>query len=241
MFLLSALLRGFLKRRQRRLVVVKDGEPTGVDLEEDVPIFIKSPKPIIFDVGANIGQSITLFKKMFPFSNIHAFEPSPICLDALMLMKDMPGVHIHPLGLGQNIGVCEMHQYELSVLNSLLPLEKNAVSNFSNVNQVGSVMVKIDTVDNMVKKLDIDRIDILKIDTQGFDLQVLHGAEQILSRGGINLVMVELNFVPLYKGQASSLNILSHMSHHGFRLIDFYEKFRSENHLGWCTALFQRE
>ena len=42
-------------------------------------ILIPNKNPIIFDVGANIGQSIRLFKNHFPSSQIYAFEPIPEC------------------------------------------------------------------------------------------------------------------------------------------------------------------
>ncbi|HEY1082482.1 MAG TPA: hypothetical protein VGE29_09490, partial [Prosthecobacter sp.] len=61
----STLLRSFLKRRERRIVAVTPGEPTGVDLAEDLPLLVTRPHPVIFDVGANVGQSIEMFRCLF--------------------------------------------------------------------------------------------------------------------------------------------------------------------------------
>jgi hypothetical protein len=100
--------------------------------------------------------------------------------------------------------------------------------------------VSVDTVDNFSEKHSIARINLLKIDTQGYDLEVLHGAKQALAAGTVDNVLVELNFAQIYKFQPSPAEIISYLEDYRFALVDFYEKYRSGNSLAWCTALFSK-
>ena len=52
-------------------------------------------------------------------------------------------------------------------------------------------------------------------------------------------MLVELNYVPLYAGQCSPWEIESLLAGHGFRLVDLYEKIRTQITIDWGTALFQ--
>lgn len=240
MLLLSSILRKFLKRRSRRIVAVIPGDPTGVDLAEDLPMLVTRSKPVIFDVGANVGQSIELFRGLFQDAIIHSFEPSPDCLAALAQKKWDARITIHPMALGSKSEENVLHRYEISVLNSILPLERESDHQFSEVQEVGRTTVQTDTLDNVARTLGVDSIDLLKIDTQGFDYQVLQGAGALLEEWAVRVVMVELNFISIYQRQSSAMQIQGFLNRHGFQLVDFYEKFRHGSALAWCTAVFMR-
>jgi hypothetical protein len=79
---------------------------------------------------------------------------------------------------------------------------------------------------------------LLKIDTQGFDLEVLRGAMETLQSGLVKNVLIELSFMKIYQGQGSIPEIIELLDKQGISLIDFYEKIRQGNKLAWCTALF---
>jgi len=83
-------------------------------------------------------------------------------------------------------------------------------------------------------------VDLLKIDTQGFDFEVLLGGEKSFERGAIKNVLIELNFVRMYEGQGATIDIIEFLGKHEVHLIDYYEKVRQNNTLAWCTALFGR-
>ena len=100
--------------------------------------------------------------------------------------------------------------------------------------------MKTETLDRFIAAEKIDKIDLLKIDTQGFDLDVLQGAEQALSDELVSNVLVELNFIKMYQGQSSAEEINTYLNKYGFFLVDYYEKVRRSNTIGWCTALFSR-
>jgi len=147
---------------------------------------------------------------------------------------------LHPLALGSESAKREFINYRKSVLSSLLPLDENPENRFRDTEVVSRQMVEVQTVDGFLAEHKIDQIDILKIDTQGSDLAVLQGCVETLRRNAIGHVLVELNFVPMYAGQASAPEITSFLTGHGFSLIDFYQKERVRHTLAWCTALFSR-
>jgi hypothetical protein len=86
----------------------------------------------------------------------------------------------------------------------------------------------------------ISSVNLLKIDTQGFDLRVLQGSKASLRNCVISNVMIELNFLEMYTGQASATEILQFLSSYGLFLVDLYEKGFRGGVLGWCTAIFSR-
>jgi hypothetical protein len=105
---------------------------------------------------------------------------------------------------------------------------------------VKTSVVKTRSVDEVRAYLDISHIDLLKIDTQGFDLEVLQGARASINAGRIGAVMVELNYVRIYEGQAKAEFVCGYLEDHGYALVDFYEKYRQDQALAWCTAFFIR-
>ena len=76
---LKRLVRSQLKNHGRHLIYVPRKEPAGLELDHDLPLIVTAKRPVIFDVGANVGQSIDLFSRLFPRSSIYAFEPAADC------------------------------------------------------------------------------------------------------------------------------------------------------------------
>jgi hypothetical protein len=85
-----------------------------------------------------------------------------------------------------------------------------------------------------------EHINLLKIDTQGFELQVLRGAERMLSERRICALMLEVNFSMMYQVQSPFAQILEQLDARGYYLVDFYQKARIKHRLSWCNALFCR-
>jgi hypothetical protein len=99
-------------------------------------------------------------------------------------------------------------------------------------------IVEVKTIDSVVEEHGIERIDLLKIDTQGYDLEVLRGGTEALRSGVIGNVLVELNFVKMYESQSDANAIIQFLTERNLRLVDYYEKFRQSHALAWCLGLF---
>lgn len=67
---------------------------------------------------------------------------------------------------------------------------------------------------------------------------MLVGAENLFRAKAVKHVLIELNFVELYQGQAWGHEVMMHLHERGLQLVDFYEKCRRDQKVAWCTALF---
>lgn len=217
------------------------GRAAGYDLKHDLKAIVDSNNPVCFDVGANQGQTIQLLQQCFASPVIHAFEPSSTTYSSLVSQSFGPQVHLHQMALGEHSGTAEFRNYKHSDLSSFLPVNPDAENIFAEVELISLESVSVNTLDQFCAGQNIEQIDLLKIDTQGFELPVLRGGIELLRNKQIKTVLLELNFSMLYEKQSDPLDILHLLRDCGLRLVDYYEKERLRGkELSWVTALFTR-
>lgn len=179
------------------LTILKDAQlPYGLDLVRDVQRLSQlwgHDVRVIFDVGANVGQSALRYCEAFPHARVFAFEPGPETFKILSAnVETSRRVKAERLALGQQPGEAELHMYELSVLNSLTP---NTTYSARYNTKGKTVSCRLETLDNYCAQHNIERLDLLKIDTEGSELAVLQGAKRMLASGAIRFVYAEFNEV----------------------------------------------
>ena len=235
-------LKTLLSRLGIRLLREPADIAMGYDLWRDLGVLLPaSSAPLCLDVGANHGEMTEAMLRLSPTACVHAFEPSTQCQAILRTrFAGQSRVTLVASGLGNKEGVREFHHYANDHLGSFLPLQAGAANPFQGEPEVSREQVPLTTLDRYAAQLGLDRIALLKIDTQGYDLRVLQGATTLLQAGAVEHVLIELNFLPLYEGQSAPEEIIAFLSGHGLRLVDFYEKCRREQRLAWCTALFRK-
>lgn len=207
-------------------------------LEHDLPLIVEEAEPLIFDVGANEGQTIEAMRKLFPRCSIRAFEPASELVGALRKRYHAPEVIVENVALGAAQEERSFQHYENSALSSFLSLTKNDTNPFAGVGLQAAENVRIDTVDDYCATHGIERIHLLKIDTQGFDLNVLKGAARMFAVDAIGCVLVEINFIPLYEGQCRPGELIDWLGALRFVPVAFYEQVIKKNGLVWATACF---
>lgn len=146
---------------------------------------------IIFDVGANVGQTVGSYRSRFPNAVIHSFEPFEESFQKLKKhCASIEKVHAHHLAIADTIGTAELHTHGDSVANSLLPnAETSDLALPSSMSESkGTALVPITTLDAFCADQKIDHIDILKMDIQGAELRALRGASDLLARAAIDLI-----------------------------------------------------
>ena len=212
----------------------------GYSLTNDLKVVIQKDNPVCFDVGANQGQTIQLLQSCYPRAVIHSFEPSSATYKILAGQPFGSLVKFHQIALGERVGVAKFRNYEHSDLSSFLAMNPDKVENiFAEEEMVLVESVRVDTLDHFCSVQGVERVDLLKIDTQGFELPVLRGGTDLFSKQRIGAVLLELNFAPLYEGQSDVLEILHLLRTHNMRLVDYYEKERvAGEEILWTTALF---
>ena len=144
-------------------------------------------KATIIDVGAHFGETISKFNKKFPLKKIYSFEASPINFKVLennISKFDMSKVEIFNYALGErefDSFINQTIESSSSTINkinnnSTYYLRKMRVLNVKKKNQFyKKIPIKIVTLDNFIEKKNISKIDLLKIDTEGYELNVLKG------------------------------------------------------------------
>lgn len=209
-------------------------------LEHDLPLIVQAPEPIIFDVGANQGQTIELMQKLFPRCSVRAFEPAMELAALLRARYRAPDVVVECLGLGAIREERIFRHYGDSRLSSFLDIAQDPVNPFANTILTDEAAVPIVTIDEYSKEHGIERVHLLKVDTQGFDLNVLKGATRMFSANAIDCVLVEMNFIPLYVGQCRPGELMDWLGGFSFVPIAFFEQVRKRDALVWATACFVR-
>src|SRR5262249_1410645 len=178
-----------------------------------------------FDVGAHAGGTTLKALKQFPEARIFAFEPHPETFFRLTdATKDYPAVDPVQFALGAEAGDQVMYAYKMSAINSLVP---NARYPIRFGERASPITVKCTAVDLFCAERKIRDIDVLKIDTEGFDLEVLKGADAMLKRRGISFVYFEFNDIQPNENSAGGAlaPIDEFLRRHQYRFIASYNDY----------------
>lgn len=154
-----------------------------------------------FDIGANVGRWSKACRLAMPNAFICAFEPIPSCQDAMRRKMQGDKRHqIFPCALGSSRGQMILNVHEHAASSSLLS-ENQAMKNINaKSTTIEKISVTIETLDHLKQSNDWAAPYFLKLDVQGFELEVLKGASNILSNTA--LIVAETSFKSLYERQA---------------------------------------
>jgi len=228
---------GIESARRRRLAKLK-GTPAQslklghIDslelLEMCRPLGIKT----IYDIGANVGTWSLLARAVFPKASIQAFEPLESCReDFLRNTAQVDGIRLHEVALGPADRMATMHVGAVTDTSSLLPPCDHAKLEGTAVREL-----PVRSLDSFVVANNLPEPDLLKLDVQGYELEVLKGAPMTLQRA--KAVLCEVSFVPLYEGQCLFADVVTFMSANGFSLRAFALETRTGVALEQTDVLF---
>jgi FkbM family methyltransferase len=145
----------------------------------------------IFDVGANKGQFLGLIERGMQGSSfhVHAFEPGRSAFQILHEdFGDHPGVTLNRAGLGNQSGEADLfYDQPGSVLASL---SRRELDHFGIAFKY-SEKVAIDTLDEYCSRKQIGRIDLLKLDVEGHELDVLQGGKRMFAERRVGMATFE--------------------------------------------------
>lgn len=212
-----------------------DADEPGRNPFADMERFVADGKDVtLFDVGANVGQSIERFRLHYPLAHIHSFEPSPdVYRELVARAASRTGVTTWNFAFGAAAGRSLLQENKHSVMSSMLDLGSAGWGQVERKTEV-----ELRTIDEFCAAEKIGRVDILKSDTQGYDLEVLRGAEQMMRENRIGLVLCEVNFAEFYRNAAPFDAIFRHMLDRNFLLAALYPIHYGQNVASWTDALF---
>jgi FkbM family methyltransferase len=174
----------------------------------------------VIDVGANEGQYRDFLRHHVGFDGrIESFEPTPELVTRLR--EKAAGDRdwtIHSFALGSHEGTMELNLMRATVLNSFRRPASDPAT-FGNV-VVGTVPVPIRTLDSVFADQGKLGQTYLKLDTQGYDLEVLRGGHRVVSQ--VSALQTEVSFVPLYEAMPEYQQAIAAFSECGFAVADMF-------------------
>ena len=161
---------------------------------------LKCEEPIIFDVGANDGESIERFKKIFSKFKIYSFEPDENAYQRLKKKyHSKQNIEIYDFGISNKNGVQKFYSYAHDKISSLMQLDANSklyksrkIAKKSGDDFEKLKNIKLVKLDSFVKDKSISRINILKIDVQGYEPEVIEGAKDLIENNKIDIIEMEI-------------------------------------------------
>ena len=147
---------------------------------------------VLFDVGANHGAYAKFMHLLAPAARIYAFEPHPRTFAALRKNVVSPAVTLVNLALSDQAGQLRLYDFAATDGSTQASLSSAAVGLFAA--DMVEHEITCTTIDAFMHEHGIERIEFLKIDTEGFDINVLRGAKQALAERRIGIIQFE--FIP---------------------------------------------
>jgi FkbM family methyltransferase len=211
-----------------------------MDLRRDIASSLPTYRiRIVFDVGANVGQSAIDYLNWFPESHIYCFEPVRRTFEELEAnLRDNERIQCFRLAVGSSTGKGKM---VLEGTSDLFFLSSQPAKR-----RVGGAAAEEDvemiTLDEFCQARTVSHINYLKIDTEGGDLEVLKGAENMIVEQRIDLLEVEAGMNPSNERHVPFGILKDYLEARGYFLFGVYEQSRewpsNEPHLRRTNPVF---
>jgi FkbM family methyltransferase len=240
---LKRLLRRALPLRRRHQIRLLFGRyPAPLrDHYPDLAMMRLRPGAVVVDVGANKGQFAESVIAHQPYAQLHLFEPIPEAFETLRQnLADLGGIHFNNLALGNFNGHHDLVVRRFDEATSFLDLGKRLIDGVYGLDFASDRTIKAEVrkLADYVRDHDVPAIELLKLDVQGYELEVLRGAEEILPR--VHWIYTEAQFQELYAGGPSFTDTFAFLNARGFDLVRM-TSFRAddEGRLMECDMIFR--
>ena len=175
----------------------------------------------VLDVGANKGQFAAFAFNAWPDAQLYCFEPLPKPRGTLKAIVAAKRVRVFDVALGSQASSMDMHIAQRDDSSSLLPIGEHQTT-LHGTHEVGVQPVKVERIDSLLNLSDLLSPCLLKIDVQGFELDVIKGATGLLS--AIDVIYAEMSYIELYKGQPLYSDIIAFLHDYGFAVAGVYNQ-----------------
>jgi len=196
--------------------------------------------PVIIEAGAYDGNDSVSMARKWPQSVVHSFEPIPyLYANLIKTTKNQTNIHTYQLAVGDSVGQATMYVSELphkpgipSESSSLLAPKEHLT--YSNVLFKEVVTVPVTTFDAWAEQNNVDHVDLMWLDMQGYELNALMACPKILST--VRVILTEVEFVEAYENQYQFVEVKRWLEGQGFEMI------AQNNYCSWFgDALFVRK
>ena len=170
----------------------------------------------VLDIGANIGRTASTFRYLFPNATIHCFEPIPACYDELL--RTVAGDNNclnYNIALGATESTSEINVNSHLPSSSLLALGESHQTAFPFAQEASKINIEIKVLDQFKPTKAFGKSTFIKIDVQGFELEVIKGGAETFKSAKV--VLVEMSYDELYSKQPLFDDIYAVLTELGFK------------------------
>jgi FkbM family methyltransferase len=184
--------------------------------------FLKNKKiKIIIDIGAHKGEFLKAVSKIESAEKVYSLEPQKKIYKKLLEKTDAKRNKAYNLAISNKEGQKKLSINKLSMTSTFSKVKKKSkyyrVKKFIVGNQKVFEKVKVKKLDNFVKMIKIkNKIDLLKIDTEGHELEVLKSGIKTLSK--VKFILIEFRLNDMYLNY-SSTKIHNFLKQNKFKLV----------------------
>lgn len=140
----------------------------------------------VFDVGGGVGVTAQYFAERARV--VHVFEPTPASVRLIeqgLKLRGLSNVQVHAVAASDRAGTAEFNLLAVATHNSLGRVDTSPF--------LKTIAVPTIRLDDFAAERGISRIDFMKIDVEGFEHEVLMGAEGLLASGRVRRIFFEVN------------------------------------------------
>ena len=168
---------------------------------------------LLIDIGAHKGESIKLFSKNFIIKKIISFEASPINFEYLKkkIKNNKIGYNnteivLENTALGAEDKIIEFNQFNESSSSTIKEIDKESkyykrkfrlINFLNNKETYQKIKIKISKLKDYIEKNNIKKIDFMKIDTEGYEFEILLGLENKIKL--VDIIMFEHHYDNMIK------------------------------------------
>ena len=146
---------------------------------------------VVFDVGAHTGEWARLALSVNPGLNIHCFEPSRENFVNLTRNVSSPNVTCNPFGLSSENGERPLFIFRSAPGLHSLYQRRGLENGWGLATPAETEMVKLDTLENYCAERQIEKIDFLKVDVEGHELEVFKGGRSLFEEDRVRMIQFE--------------------------------------------------
>ena len=176
---------------------------------------------VVLDVGANIGLHATLFSRWVGAQGrVVAFEPVPETVQRLretLALNGCANVEVIESALLAEPGVARINIFERQYAD----WNSFGSPRFGRVGPIRSQEVRVETLDEFTDREQLEHIDLLKLDVEGFEASAIRGAQRLLADGRISAVSFEISKVPLAGNASTAREIFDLLASFGYSAYRF--------------------
>jgi FkbM family methyltransferase len=175
----------------------------------------------VFDVGAHVGLHAALFSRWVgPDGRVLAFEPVPDTawrLRETLALNRCANVEVHELALLDRDGEEAMHVFDPAHAD----WNSFGHPDYDGTAAAEEIAVHLDTLDEFCARREIERIDFLTVDVEGYEQATLAGARRLLETGAIGALSFEISQVPLAGSGGSARAVFELLAGCGYAAYEF--------------------